>query len=316
MRGSSAGSGSGRAAAFFDLDKTVIAKSSTLAFGRSFYQGGLVNRRDLLKGTYAQFVYLVAGADGDQMTRMRDALATMCAGWPVEQVRDIVSETLHGLIRPLVYAEAMELIAEHRGAGRDVVIVSSSGDEVVGPIGEMLGVDDVVATRMQIADGCYTGKIDFYAYGPGKAAAIEEMAANRGYRLEDCYAYSDSLTDLPMLDAVGHPTAVNPDRGLRRIAEERDWPVVHFRYPVRLRDRFPALQHRAARAILRPLVAVILAAGAVDVGWILGRLLRSPEPAPGAQPRRSASQTARLSWTATSTARHRWITNGTGSLSR
>lgn len=294
----------------------MIAKSSTLAFGRSFYQGGLVNRRDLLKGTYAQFVYLVAGADADQMTRMRDALATMCAGWPVDQVRDIVRETLHGLIRPLVYAEAIELIAEHREAGRDVVIVSSSGDEVVGPIGEMLGVDDVVATRMQITDGCYTGRIDFYAYGQGKAAAIQQMAASRGYRLADCYAYSDSLTDLPMLTAVGHPTAVNPDRGLRRIAEERGWPVVHFRYPVRLRDRFPALQHRMAPAVLRPLAAVLLAAGAVNVGWTVGRLLRSPAPPRAAQPRRSASQTARLSWTAASTARQRWRTNGTGSLAR
>src|SRR5881398_1543421 len=106
-----------RAAAFFDLDKTVIAKSSTLAFGRPFYKGGLVNRRAVLKSSFAQFVYLLQGADEDSMDKMRDYLKALCAGWPVRQVHDIVAETLHDLIDPLVYAEALELFAEHKAAG-------------------------------------------------------------------------------------------------------------------------------------------------------------------------------------------------------
>src|SRR3954451_6839894 len=213
-----------RAAAFFDLDKTVIAKSSTLAFSKPFYKGGLVNRRAVLKSSYAQFVYLLQGADEDSMDKMRDYLKALCAGWSVQQVRDIVDETLHELIDPLVYAEAVELFEEHRAAGREVVIVSSSGEEVVGPIGEMLGVDRVIATKMEVADGCYTGEIAFYAYGEGKATAIRELAAEQGWDLADCYAYSDSMTDVPMLAAVGHPVAVNPDKALRRHAAELDWP--------------------------------------------------------------------------------------------
>jgi HAD superfamily hydrolase (TIGR01490 family) len=227
-----------RAAAFFDLDKTVIAKSSTLAFGRPFFQGGLINRRAVLKGAYAQFVFSLSGADADQMERLRSQITAMTTGWDAAVVADIVRETLHEIVDPLVYAEAADLIEEHRAAGREIVIVSSSGAEMVGPIGEMLGVDRVVATRMVTVDGRYTGEIDFYAYGENKAVAIRQVAAEMGYDLADCWAYSDSVTDLPMLEAVGHPTAVNPDRGLRRVAVERGWPVRTFSRPVALRSRF------------------------------------------------------------------------------
>ncbi len=229
-----------RSAAYFDLDKTVIAKSSALAFGRPFYSSGLIDRRAVLKSTYAQLVFSLAGADEQQMDKMRDAMAEMVCGWDAAQVRQIVTETLHELIDPLVYDEAVDLIEEHRLGGREIVIVSSSGSEVVGPIGTMLGVDRVIATEMGIDAGRYTGEIAFYAYGPNKAAAIREHAAASGYDLAACYAYSDSVTDIPMLETVGHPTAVNPDRGLRKVAGERGWPVVVFRRPVRLRDRIPA----------------------------------------------------------------------------
>ncbi|MGR7025125.1 HAD family hydrolase [Geodermatophilus sp. URMC 62] len=227
-----------RAAAFFDLDKTVIAKSSTLAFGRPFFAGGLINRRAVLKGAYAQFTFSLAGADAQQMERMRTQITRMATGWDVGTVHEIVRETLHEIVDPLVYAEAADLIEEHRAAGREIVIVSSSGAEMVEPIGEMLGADRVVATRMVVADGHYTGEIDFYAYGENKAEAMRRVAAESGYDLADCYAYSDSVTDLPMLTVVGHPTAVNPDRALRRAAAERGWPVLEFTRPVSMRSRF------------------------------------------------------------------------------
>ena len=229
-----------RAAAFFDLDKTVIAKSSTLAFGRPFFHGGLMNRRAVLKTAYAQFMFSLAGADAQQMERLRAQITAMCTGWDVATVHEIVRETLHEIVDPLVYAEAADLIEEHRAAGREIVIVSSSGADVVEPIGEMLGADRVVATRMIAVDGRYTGEIEFYAYGENKAEAMRQVAAESGYDLADCYAYSDSVTDLPMLSAVGHPTAVNPDRGLRRAALEHGWPVLQFSRPVSLRSRFAA----------------------------------------------------------------------------
>jgi HAD superfamily hydrolase (TIGR01490 family) len=252
----------GRTAAFFDLDKTIIAKSSTLAFSRPFYQGGLINRRSVLRSSYAQFVYLIGGADHDQMERMRQYLSAMAAGWDVQTVRDIVSETLHHIVEPLVYDEAAQLIEEHHAAGRDVVIVSSSGAELVEPIGSMLGADRVLATRLTIEDGRYTGAIDFYAYAEGKAEAIRELAEAEGYDLQRCYAYSDSATDEPMLAEVGHPHAVNPDRALRLIAAERGWPVLVFTKPVTLRRRMSLGSSKPALATVA-VSAGVAAAGAV-----------------------------------------------------
>jgi phosphoserine phosphatase len=99
---------------------------------------------------------------------------------------------------------------------------------VVAPIGALLGAESVIASRMRITDGCYTGEMELYAYGEAKATQVRVLAEQRGYSLPHCYAYSDSVTDLPMLEAVGHPHAVNPDRALRRIAARRGWPVLSF----------------------------------------------------------------------------------------
>ncbi|MFR9752612.1 HAD-IB family hydrolase [Nocardia sp. 004] len=227
----------GRVAAFFDLDKTVIAKSSTFVFSKPFYAQGLLNRRAVLESSYAHFLFLLSGADHEQMERMRAHLTTMCAGWEVEQVKAIVAETLHELIEPLIYAEATDLIADHKIRGHDVVIVSASGEEIVGPIARALGAAHIAATRMVVADGKYTGEVEFYCYGTGKVDAVEKLATTEGYDLSRCYAYSDSITDLPLLTAVGHPTAVNPDRNLRRAATANDWPVLTFTNPVSLWSR-------------------------------------------------------------------------------
>jgi HAD superfamily hydrolase (TIGR01490 family) len=166
-------------------------------------------------------------------------MSQLVEGWDVDTVKEIVGETLHHVVDPIVYDEAVSLMEEHHAAGRDVVVVSASGTEVVEPIGEMLGADDVIASRLEIVDGRYTGEIDYYAYAEEKARAIEEMATARGYDLEQCFAYSDSITDAPMLEIVGHPHAVNPDKDLRKLAVARGWPVLHFNRPVTLRSHIP-----------------------------------------------------------------------------
>ncbi|MBI0376856.1 HAD family hydrolase [Streptomyces albiflaviniger] len=259
-----------RTAAFFDLDKTVIAKSSTLTFSKSFYRGGLINRRAALRTAYAQFVFLAGRADHEQMERMRKYLSALCRGWNVQQVKEIVAETLHDLIDPIIYDEAASLIEEHHTAGRDVVIVSTSGAEVVEPIGELLGADRVVATRMVVEDGVFTGEVEYYAYGPTKAEAISELAESEGYDLSRCYAYSDSVTDLPMLEAVGHPHTVNPDRALRREAAARGWPVLSFNRPVRLKQRRPSLS-MPPRPVLAVAAAVGAAAATAGLLWYTNR---------------------------------------------
>jgi HAD superfamily hydrolase (TIGR01490 family) len=248
-----------RSAAFFDLDKTIIAKSSTLAFSRPFQAGGLISRGAVLRSAYAQFVYVIGGADHDQIEKMRAFMSQLVAGWDVATVREIVADTLHNIVDPLVYDEAVTLIDEHKLAGRDVVIVSASGTEVVEPIGAMLGADIVVATRLEEVDGKYTGEIDFYAYADEKARAIRELADARGYDLESSYAYSDSVTDVPMLEAVGHAYVVNPDKELRKVATAKEWPILVFSKPVALRGRDPA----------KPTLAAIAVGGVVAVGGVL-----------------------------------------------
>lgn len=255
-----------RQAAFFDLDKTIIAKSSALVFGKQFFAGGLINRRAVLKATYAQLVYMGSGADEDQIEKIRRHLTEMVAGWDVEQVRSIVAETLHEVVDPIVYDEATELIAEHKAEGRDIVIVSASGAEVVEPIGSMLGADHVIATTIRIEDGKYTGDIDFYAYGENKAIAIRELAERRGYDLARCHAYSDSATDVPMLEVVGHPTVVNPDRELKAIAQERDWPILRFSHGVSLQERLDRLA-KPSTPVIASTAAVGAAAAIAGIAW-------------------------------------------------
>jgi HAD superfamily hydrolase (TIGR01490 family) len=256
-------------AAFFDLDKTIIATSSTLALGRTFYAAGLISRRDVVKGAYARFVYHLGGVDEDRMDRIRDDLARTVTGWDAAQVRTIIADALFELIDPLVYDEAAALIEEHHAAGRAVVIVSSSGEEIVAPVGDLIGADYVVATRMVVDDGRYTGELDFYAFGPFKAVAMRELAQRHGWDLAECYAYTDSHTDLPMLEAVGHPHAVNPDRGLRREALEREWPVLEFKQPVALRSRFPRLPAPSKPVAVGIAGAAVVAAAA---GWHAARM--------------------------------------------
>src|SRR4029077_15810752 len=157
------------AAAFFDLDKTIIAKSSTLAYGPSFYQNGLITRSDAIRSVAAQLLFTRHGASHQRMERIKNQVTQVCRGWPVDRVSEIVTRHLDELILPYIYDEARVLLNQHRHAGQDVIIVSTSGQEMVGPIGALLGAALVIATRMEIADGRYTGQIEFYAYGEAKA---------------------------------------------------------------------------------------------------------------------------------------------------
>ncbi len=252
-------------AAFFDLDKTILAKSSSFAFARPFYKEGLIGRSDVIRSAYAQFMFHASGADHDQMETMRDYMSKLVTGWEVDKVQQIVAETLDEIIDPMVYQEALDLIAEHREAGREVVIISSSGTDVVEPIGARLGADLAIGTQVSIEDGRYTGEIVYYAYGEGKAEAMRALAGERGYDLASCYAYSDSFTDLPMLDAVGFPVAVNPDTSLRALAIEREWPVVDFERPVAMRRTIEPKQAVAAGA------GVAVGAVALGLTWYVRR---------------------------------------------
>ena len=226
------------AAAFFDLDKTIIAKSSTLAFTRPMFKAGLLSGSTLAKAGVAQAYYQAFGADHDQMERVKEELSNLTQGWYRDEVVAVVEETVDEVVAPLVFAEALAVIDEHRREGRKVVIISASPEEIVRPLCRYLGIDDVIATRSEVdEEGRYTGQIELYAYGPDKAEAMVVMAEAENIDLAASYAYSDSATDLPMLQAVGHPVAVNPDDELRAVAEENGWEIRQFESAVTLRDK-------------------------------------------------------------------------------
>jgi HAD superfamily hydrolase (TIGR01490 family) len=251
-------------AAFFDLDKTIVSRSSSLALSRPLYRAGLVSRGQLLRGAYAQLVYLLVGADEQKMERLKEGMLQLTKGWDRGQVERLVQDVLLDVIDPYVYQEALDLIEEHRAAGRRIYIVSSSPEEVVRPLARHFGVSGVIATRAQVgADNKYTGELEFYAYGEQKAEAIRDLARRARLDLAGSFAYSDSITDLPMLAVVGNPVAVNPDRELRHEAEERGWDIRDFRNPVRLRSRI-------ASAVPEPRPGLIaVAVGVVAVGGLL-----------------------------------------------
>jgi HAD superfamily hydrolase (TIGR01490 family) len=245
-------------AAFFDLDKTVIAKASMMAFGRPFYREGLISRSTVVRGLWTQLIYLHLGASDEKLTRVRESVLSLTKGWEQHRVRQIVAEALERVVEPITYVEALDLIDAHRAAGRRIYLISASPAEIVEPLGRFLGVDESLASHACIdTDGRYTGEMDVYAYGPYKADLIREVARRDGVDLEASYAYSDSYTDLPMLEVVGHPVAVNPDRVLLRLAKERNWEVRYFVLPVRLRNRVPVPPGRATALAGASAVAVV-----------------------------------------------------------
>ena len=228
-------------AAFFDLDKTIIAGSSTLAFGRPLYRAGFLHRRTLLRLGIASVSYMLFGADEDSLERARDEMLDLVSGWDRSEIDAIVAETLDEVIEPLVFAEALFLIDEHKRAGREVYVVSASPEEFVAPIARMVGIDRVIATKIRTdAMGRYVPELERYVMGPGKAEAMRDVAERDGIDLSGSFAYTDSFTDLPMLDVVGNPVAVNPEKELREAAEENEWPILEFQRPVSIGPRVPA----------------------------------------------------------------------------
>ncbi len=253
-------------AAFFDLDKTIIATSSAYAFGKEFLHNGLISTGEALHISLAKATYMMMGQSSEHMDSTRDQLSAMVTGWKVEEVDRIVAETMHSVVTPAIYAEARELIAFHQAAGHLVVIISASAETLVRPIAAELGVDIIAATKLEIADGAFTGKVLYYCKGPHKAQTISDIAHQQNIDLTHSFAYSDSATDIPMLKLVGHPVAINPDRALRKYALDHGWEIRTFKDPVPL-FTLPGAKEVGIGA---GIVAGIAAVAAVGL-WIMGK---------------------------------------------
>lgn len=217
-----------RAAAFFDLDRTLISGSSAYTFGVAAWRAKMLPTRQLVGDAAGALTFRLAGASDDKTSKVRDRILGAVKGVAQDDLvalNGTVIPTLLEKVRP----EAKTLIEMHRKSGRHTYIVSASPIEVVDPLAKALGMTGGIGTQSQVVDGIYTGELDGpFVYGEGKAVAIKALAAETGYELDRCYSYSDSASDLPMLEAVGHPVAVNPDSALEAIALRRAWPIVIF----------------------------------------------------------------------------------------
>jgi HAD superfamily hydrolase (TIGR01490 family) len=224
-----AGADGARAAAFFDLDKTLMQGSSAFQFGRAAYRAGLLGRRQLLTDALANLQFRLRGATDEDSVALRDRIAASLEGTPVKDLERLGASVL-ALILPRVYPQMLAVAHEHQDAGRRAYIVTAAAQELADILAQVLVLDGAIGSSIsEVEDGVYTGRATgVFVYRTGKAQAIETLAQREGIDLAESYAYSDSESDLPMLRAVGHPVAVNPDGDLARIARQEGWQVLRF----------------------------------------------------------------------------------------
>jgi HAD superfamily hydrolase (TIGR01490 family) len=250
-----------RAAAFFDLDRTIIGGSSVFIFGLVAYKSGLVTKKELLTDARNAITFKMAGASDEKTDAVKDRILQAIEGVEVTTLTSMADQIIPKLMHD-VRREARGLIDLHTDAGRDTYIVSASPIEIVGTFAEEMNMTGGLGTVAEIDNGIYTGELaQPFCYGEGKADALNRIASEMGYDLEASYAYTDSAGDLPMLDAVGHPVAVNPDNALETIAYHRGWPIVEFS-----RTKKKVIKRTTAAA-----GALALSGSSFALGWYVSR---------------------------------------------
>ena len=257
--------GRGGAAAFFDLDKTLMAGSSGIFFARAAYETGMISRARLARDAYENLRYRLRGSTDDRADEVRRRVGEMIAGVQVRELQRLSPRVLAGVL-PRLYPQMLARAYAHQDAGTPIYILTAASQEMADLLAHVLAFDGGLGSRSEIVDGRYTGRpAGPFNYREGKVLSMRELAASEGIDLASSYAYSDSESDLPMLRVVGHPVVVNPDPDLRRIAAEEGWEVLHL-------DRLGRrLKVGAAALVVLAIVAV-------------GRLLRE-RTAAGAGPR-------------------------------
>jgi len=217
-----------RAAAFFDLDKTLMEGSSALHFARAAYKNGVISRRQLVKDGWANLRFRLNGSTDQSTDVLKARVAEAIAGQRQIDLARLGRDVLAGLL-PMVYDEMLRVAHEHQDAGMPIYIVTAASHELAESLARVLVFDGAIGHRSEVKDGVYTGNPEGpFTYREGKAEAIRELAEREGIDLSESYAYSDSESDLPMLRAVGHPVAVNPDAELERVARQEGWRIMRF----------------------------------------------------------------------------------------
>jgi HAD superfamily hydrolase (TIGR01490 family) len=254
-----------RAAAFFDLDNTVIQGASIFHLARELYRRDFFSHRVIFKGLRMNAYYRLMGRENTE--HIKDARSTMLSfieGHTVAELEEIGNEVYDQSIASRIWPGTRAIAQMHLDVGQNVWLVTAAPVEVAGIIAARLGLTGALGTTAEHVDGVYTGFLrGEMLHGPAKAEAVRALALEHGLDLARCFAYSDSYNDLPMLSLVGHPCAINPDGRLLNHAEEQDWQIRDFR-----------TGRRAARLGLLGAGAAGAAAGAVAAGVAVTRYLR------------------------------------------
>ncbi len=219
----------GQAAAFFDLDRTLMEGSSAFQFGRAAFKAGLLSRRQLASDAWDNLQFRLRGASDESSHALRDRVSHALGGTRVRDLERLGAEVLRGIL-PRIYPQVLALAHEHQDAGRRAYITTAASQELATVLAQVLALDGGLGSQFsEVVDGVYTGTpTGLFIYGAEKAAAIEQLARREGIDLASSYGYTDSASDLPMLRLVGHPVVVNPDSELLRVAREEGWEVLRF----------------------------------------------------------------------------------------
>ncbi len=240
-------------AAFFNLDGTLIPGSANIPLAKVAFRHGFMTPTELLRDLRHGLSFLFKGATDERSAQVRDRILAAVAGHratEVEALGDHFMDDLVAQIRPTM----ADVLTQHGEMHHDRIVLSASPTEIVSRFAQRSGLESGVGTTAERdADGVYTGRLSApFCYREGKLAAMSALAAENGYDLSACYAYSDSASDLPMLAAVGHPVAVNPEPELREIAEERGWQIIETGRLPRISIKSPSSLARFTRALVSP----------------------------------------------------------------
>jgi HAD superfamily hydrolase (TIGR01490 family) len=218
-----------RGAAFFDLDRTLMAGSSGMHFGRAAFRSGLVGRRRLMRWGVDHVRFRLRGSTDERTDELLREVKELLTGVPERDIARMAPDLLAGIL-PRIYPQMLDEMRSHQDEGRPTFIVSAAGNELVALLARVLGMEGGIGTRYEVdGNGLLTGDLDGpFMYGEGKVEAIRGFARDHQIDLGESWAYSDSASDLPMLRAVGNPVVVNPDEELREIASREGWRVMRF----------------------------------------------------------------------------------------
>lgn len=220
-----------RAAAFFDLDNTLLRGTSLIHLGKGLWSRGMLSGRTMVRAAWMEAVFRATGAEHEgHSAEAKEAALSLIAGRTVEEFTAICAEVFQTAITPRFCESVSALAREHVAAGDEVWLITASPVEIAEMCAEHLGLTGGLGTVAEREHSRYTGRlVDGLLHGPAKAVAVQELVAERGYDLNRSYAYSDSANDLPMLQLVANPRAVNPDNRLRQHAADQGWPILDFR---------------------------------------------------------------------------------------